>query len=110
VLLGILGNWQAAHWSCFSRDDRQAIAGARNFAKKCVDAINTYKLDGIDDEYQGSYPRYQESLVIAVGEIREAISRDRGLWDKNVIISKALCRDGECDDIGGSCFNAFEAE
>lgn len=115
VLLGILGNHQQAHWSCFSRNDPKAIEGARDFANQCVQFIKKYGVDGIDidDEYYRG-PRYEESIVIATSAIREALDNDRQLRDEDIVISKALCRDGQCDDIGGAppqfCFNAFKAE
>lgn len=118
VLLGILNNWQSAFWSCFSKDDPEAIKGARDFADQCVKAIKEYGLDGIDidDEfYPKGATRHEESLVIAAGAIREALANDAELKNQNIIISKALCRNGQCDDIGGNpspfpCFNAFKAE
>ncbi|MBU2710789.1 glycosyl hydrolase family 18 protein [Zooshikella harenae] len=82
VVLDVLGNHQNAGWSCFAN-----IQQARAFAKVLKNAVDKYKLDGIDidDEYSKCNREYDNSLIKVTSALREIMP--------NKIISKALFHD-----------------
>jgi hypothetical protein len=86
VLLTVLGNYQNAGWSCFRTE-----SSAKAFAKILVNAVNKYKLDGIDidDEYSACSSTNLDSMIW----VAKAIVKNPKWHKHKRVLTKALFSD-----------------
>jgi hypothetical protein len=81
VVLSILGNRQAAGWSCFAND-----ADARDFANQLKGAVDKYGLDGIDIDDEYSICTVNSTSIHTVTKIMKEIMPGK-------LLTKALFKD-----------------